>query len=599
MATKTKRTEKSFSKFIEENGGGELGQQVRKEIEVVFPKHILRMHGKYSDYFASIEGAIDTQRLLREIFSLLIEERKSQGWSKSAILNFRYKGHNVQFVNGHLEKDEEDEMMPMREVIDRDTTDETMLRRLVSIDPADLDNISKLTNSYYLQTDIQVGWTDKMWSWISREKGTEEVAKILGLKIVSKTSEGQILNGGKVQTCLATRLCVHSEELKGGDIIDSAVDTYERMRKLRKDPSFFMGVEDVIEIHGNSEEVFLKVCSYGGNETIFSKFLKKLLEIAGAEDFDKAKVQTEQEVYVPDSPLKKIAGKTSACLARNQSKINIGLIAISLPLIVVCLLSNLSQLEAIAVMIPALCLLAISVWLNSEEGWIAKIGRRFCVLTLWIAVAIFYLLLLILGFEGFLTVIGFVVAVVVGIVTMAFVEMKTEERRKAFVYEELPKFMNQAGIWLERIILKILANSLVKVILMLFVIVLGIIAALSFSLLLIPLLVGYYILFVLLNKSFWEEVERDRERTIDRFFNDFRSKRPKLSSNCEVRFDVSKCRRLRNPLRGAFGKSVEFGRSKFPEWLTLPNVFKTCYRLGGKWRPKSKESTKEDSRGEQ
>jgi len=441
--------------------------------------------------------------------------------------------------------------------------------------------------------------TYKIWSWLNRERTKEEVAKILGFKTVSKISEGRISNGDGVRTCLATRLCVHSEEVEGNNIIDSAIDALRRVRKLRKDPSFVMGVGNAIEIYVNSGEVSLKVYDHDCKEdkVIFSKFLEKLLKIAGAEDFDKAKVQIEQEVSVPDSPLKKIAVKFGDCLAKNQSKINLGLIAISLPLIIVCLLSNLSQLEAIAIIASVSCILAISIWLSSEEGWIARIGRRSFVLILWTAVAMFYLLLLGLGFEGFLTVIGLVVAVVAGIVAVAFVGMKTEERRRVFVYEELPKFMNQAGIWLERIILKILANSLVKIILMLFVIALGIISALSFSLLLIPLLVLYYLFYVLLNKSFWKDVDRDREITIDKFFGGFREAREDMPLNCEVLFDTSKCPRLRNHFRGAFGKSVKFGRSKFPEWLTLPNVFKACYRLG-KWRPKSKEST-ENLRGEQ
>jgi len=148
MATKTKRIEKSFSEFIERDGEigslEGLGWQTWKGIKAVSPKHVLEIHKDYGDYYASIKGAIDTERLLREILPLLIEEHKDQEWSRPILLSLRYKRHNIQFISGHLERNKKDELVPMHEVVE--AQDETMLRRLVSISPVNSDNISKLVN---------------------------------------------------------------------------------------------------------------------------------------------------------------------------------------------------------------------------------------------------------------------------------------------------------------------------------------------------------------------------------------------------------------------------------------------------------------------
>lgn len=91
----------------------------------------------------------------------------------------------------------------------------------------------------------------------------------------------------------------------------------------------------------------------------------------------------------------------------------------------------------------------------------------------------------------------------------------------------------------------------------------------------------------MLDRQFWQEIEADRQRTLDKFFEDFRAKREDLPEACEVRFEITKCKKLRNPFRGIPAKFARYAKSKYPKSLTLNGLKQTVQKLTtGKWAEK-------------
>jgi len=230
--------------------------------------------------------------VIRNVVPLLQEEHNSQEYPSSMTVSLRHGAHAAQFISGHLEKSG-DEMLPMREI--PSASDQTIIRTLRTLKDSTVNNtVEDLTNQRNLRAhDVTIGLSGYV-GYVLDGGTREKVAKALGFNIVSKTSEGIVPNGedDEAQVCLATRLCVHSEELNPNEVASKVVETYTMMRNLEEDPSIVMGLGG-LEIHANSKSISIE--SNNTDKDLFLKLLDKIFESVGVENLSAATIQYKQK----------------------------------------------------------------------------------------------------------------------------------------------------------------------------------------------------------------------------------------------------------------------------------------------------------------
>ncbi len=310
----------------------------------------------------------DMEKLLREVTLLLQQKHCLPRYETQMAISFRYGKHSIQFRNGHLKRDDENELLPMYEVLN--SHEQTMIRTLKTLKSNTVElTLADELNSYSLQgSNVAMGFFKEVKEAILEGGPRKEAARKFGFKAMTKKSEGKISNGQEEQTCIAERLCVYAEEYKSKEVVDKVIETYRMAKKVSRNPSVIMGLTDIVEVHADKKVVSLS--RRFGDSGIFSEFLIKLLEIIGVTDIGTLTFEYQKDVYVEDSPLQKWMNYRLKRFVdwtdTYQHIINFLLIAISAPVLFALLLRVTALFETTMIMVPPLAIIAF-VSLFSEE----------------------------------------------------------------------------------------------------------------------------------------------------------------------------------------------------------------------------------------
>lgn len=575
----------------------------KKKIRVYYPgKCDLEISDKEISIYVSERNSIDMERLLKEITLLLQKKHGGPQQCSHMAVNIRYGKHSVQFRSGHLERNDKDEMLPMREVLTYQ--DKTMVRTLKTLRDTDVAwNLSDELDPYSLQkSDVAVGFLKEAKESLLEGGSRKEAAKKFGFKYMAKKSEGVVPNGTEGQVCIAERLCVYSEELKEEAVVDKIIETYRLVQKVRNNPPVTMGLKSDIEIHADRKVITL--VRQNSDSKTYSEFLAKLLEIAGVTDVNTLIFGYEKKISVEDTPFRKWLTaqeihviKFSQWLGRNDHNIAFGFLMMSLPLFFMFLMmKEYTVFQATMIMAPAVSVLICALYFSSKDGMIRRIGQGSVVLFFCTFLVIAELIAF-MSFDKYLTIIEYITVIIVVVVAWIFADMKTEEKRKKMVIR-FKKWLKSEASKIETKINdlreKALSNNIFVSILTVLLIIVGVVLTIMIGIAMVPILIIVAIfipIVIFLDRRFWREIEEDRRRALDQFFREFREKRENLPEACEVRFEITKCKKLRNPFRGIPAKFAKYARSKYPKRLTLSGLKATVTKLlTAKWAEKTLHS---------
>lgn len=573
----------------------------KKKIRVYYPEkcNLSQISGEKVVINISERNKIDMERLLREITELLQKKHDDPEACSHMAVNFRYGKHSVQFRSGHLERNEKDEMLPMHEVMTYN--DKTMVRTLKTLRDTDVaQKLSDELDPYSFQdSDVAVGIFKEAKEALLEGGPRKEAAKKFGFKYLAKKSETIIPNGDEGQVCVAERLCVYSEELKKEDVVGKIIETYHMMKKVRNNPSVTMGLKSNIEIHADRKEITL--LRQNTDSKTFSEFLAKLLEIAGVIDANALAFEYKTEVQVEDTPFQKWlavqanrAAKFNYWAKRNDHSIASILIALSVPLFFAQLLGiGFSLFESAMIMVPAMSILAGAVYFSEKSSITRKVGQG-PVIFLFYTAAILAELIAYKAFDTYLAILEIVAAIIAVIVIWAYAAIKTEDSRKKIAIESkkwLESKILKAEIKMEGLCRKALSNNTFVSMLTIILVIVGILTTIMIGIAMVPILILVAIfvpIMIFLDKRFWKEIEEDRQRTLDKAFKIYREKRENLPEACEVRFEIVKCKKLRNPFGGVPAKFAQYAKKKYPKSLTLGGLKATVTKLlTAKWAEKT------------
>ncbi len=542
--------------------------------------------------------SIDMEKLLKEFTLLLQQKHGLPLYDTHMAINFRYGKHSVQFRNGHLERNDKEELLPMHEILS--SHDQTIIRTLKTLKSIDVEStIADELSSYSLQgSNVAIGFFQEVKETLLEGGSRKEAAKKFRFKVMAKKSEGKIPNGPEEQTCIAERLCVYAEEYKSEEVADKVIETYRMATKVRRNPSVIMGLKNIVEIHADKKVVSLS--RRYGDSGIFSEFLIKLLEIIGVTDIGILTFEYQKDVYIEDSPLHKWMNyqlkRFFNWTDTYQHVINFLLIAISVPVLFALLLRATTLFAATMIIVPSLAILALTLLFSGKDKIVRKLGQGRVVFVFYLT----HIISSVIAFDSFdtyLWVLGVIAALVAVIIACIFIGIETEDKRKEVIKKAriwITETNKNLGIKLSALSRKALANKNFVNIMSILVIIAGVVATLAIGAALIPIFIMVVIfvpIFVFLDNQFWQEIKSDRQRTFDKFFQDFREKREDLPEACEVRFEITKCKKLRNPFRGIPTKLAKYAIKKYPKCLTLNKFKQTAEKLiTGKWAKKTLRS---------
>lgn len=554
---------------------------------IVFPS-ICELDARYGfSYSADIDlkKNIDMERLLRSVVSQVLNVYDDQPalCAESVFVSYRFEKYAVQIMNGHLKIGDNDQIMPMHPVFSH--TDGTFVKSLktykaAELDKKDMESISNLLDPFYLENKkISEGLASQLISWASREKTTGQIGEILGFNVIAKESEGWF-NSKKKEKCPIVRTCVHNKEISGGKLADEVIDTYNRMKTLRNDPSCIIGIQSIIEIHIDSKRITI-TCGSFDKDKVFESFLSKILELIGVKDLDSATIEYEKEVYTED-PLWITAGKAFVGTVSNiadffsqdavKAAVCLMLILVGLPFFAwAVLVNNHSVLKTAILILPSVLLYAVLGCRSFGKSWLLRVGDPSNFVVTYIFLFFSGAIYLLFSFKAYL----FVLASLAVIIASAILEDRISER-----YEKLSKKYEKLSKWVsacyqEIFSSRIFSNSVVNVALATGTIAMGIMGFIMFGFLIllaaIPTLILVFIA-VMFDKEFWSDTYYDKERIKDHFFSNYIEARPELTEDCEIR--MKKCWKLSIwiPIKVFFMELVVYGRDKFSRWLKIPSV---------------------------
>ncbi len=534
-------------------------------------------------------------KFVDELARLMLKEHdklSSKQDSQQAKLMFiyRYKKFAVQITNGHLETNKENKMMPMFPVYN--CQDEDFVKSLQAYNFEEgktsaknnrQETISSLSNSENVQKrNIVEGLPSQIRSLLFGEETLASVGETLGFNVIFKgNSSGRLDTGGK-DRCLAARTCVHCEEIKREELVESVVKTFDNMKRLRNNPSCIMGIQEHIEVHLDAKRISI-TCGSGEKEKTFISFLSKVLKLIGIDDLNSAKVRYRKEVTVEDPLWLKALGMAGCIIADILgffSRDKMKAIYVSLVLMVgipvsalVAVQLNHSVFRTAILMLPAVLVLAEMIRISSEENWLLRIGQE---ANLAVPFMVFVLSGLIYMYVGFTFYFTFILLIAVLIVIYNVLDDNRVRRIKG------SNIWKEASSWKVVLSKKLLSNSFANITLAAMTILVAITGFAAFGVLifLAAFPVGSFVLGrVMADGAFWNEMREETERYKDRSFSLIREDRPELSKDCEIR--LRRCWKLALwiPIKVFFTQIREFGENKYPDYLKFSNIFEKVSEL--------------------
>ena len=531
------------------------------------------------------------EKIITEGTRLLLEENRIRylGYYRERIKITMSLGDNtIYFTQGHLDRLPDGTVVPMSPVLQK--TDDTFVRVLDSNFTSDMDILGLFIRRQHNRTLGRL-----------EEDRTQEIADKLGFTTVEK--DDSIIDveiNGVTDSCMVTRLCVHSNEFQNEkELLDSAIKTYRDILVLGENPLLLIGLSDAtdVTIGRNRRTITIELC---GHTEIMRKLIKTVIGfVITKEILENAKIEYKERVLVEGESLSyKISHKILEWLndvveavdkirERHGYEIAFGTALATIPMIFLFFMYSKinpahSYFQAAIVTVTSV-VFAVAVTKEYRKlTWIKTFGQKKFPVSIWSWSTASYIAIYSFGYGTYLIVIFGVIAGTVILVGLPWVyshitrlfspitrrlknitdNRKTKVKKPSIFYGDT---MEKIGVTLFGILNSYTGKKIWMVISIISRIIASILGAIAIAIFVIAFL-PMIVLFVLanfLNRGYWKELDEYREDLVEKAVHRYRDQR-KLAPSCRVIFKTTKCKMLKNPLSGSWNVL----RKKVPRLLT-------------------------------
>jgi hypothetical protein len=540
------------------------------------------------------------EEILTEGTKLLLEEnRRRDVYDKNRIKITMSLGDNtVYFAQGHLDRSPDGKVMPMYPILSR--TDDTFVRVIDSIFTPSIYDLGSFLKRQHNRT---LGY--------SEEDRTQEIAEKLGFVTVEKDdSVIDVQINGVTDSCMVTRLCIHSNEFRTEEkLLESIIDTYRNIQGLEENPLIIIGLNESIDITISRDKKIITI-EHQYNE-ISSSIIKLIKTVIGfiitKETLENGKIEYNETIMVEgkslaqriDEKITKFVDIIDKIIEGHEHNIIFGAALITIPLIFLFFLYSKtnpkgSYFQAAIATIPPIIFATVITREYRKRSWIRTYGqKKFLAYILFFSVGIYFYMRH-FGFNTYLEILFYItivcVVITAGIMSLYILRKLSPAIERAFspvrkLFSPITRrlhvarksniikgsiFQNETMIKSANVLSMISDNNTIHILIAIFSMILrivssilGVIAVAIFAIAFLPM-IGLFVLFNLLNRGYWKELNNYREDIIEKAVHKYRDER-KLAPSCRVIFRTTECKCLKNPLSGTW----KILSKKAPRFLTI------------------------------
>lgn len=539
------------------------------------------------------------EKIITEGTRLLLEENRGRYLvdRRRIKITMSLGDNTVYFTQGHLGLSPSGTAMPMNPILQR--TDDTFLRILDSNFTSDMNGLEYFLRKQHNRTLGR-----------SEEDRTQEIADKLGFTTVEKDdSIIDVKINGVTDSCMVTRLCVHTNEIHNEkELLESIVKTYRDIMEIGENPLLIIGLDNSIDITigRDRKTITIEPGHYGYSETI-QKLVKIVIGFIVTKDaLENVKIEYKEDILVEGESssykiLKWLNGvfeTVDKIRERHGHKITFGAALATIPMIFLFFMygntnpTN-SYFQAAIVTITSVVFAVAVTRKYRKLTWIKTFGQKKFPISIWLWSEASYITILGFGYDVYLMVILYCIIGATAIVglPLAYTHItrllspiirkltnitdnrETKVKKPSIFHSKTMKKIGIAfsGIFHSEIMKKVW--MVISIILRVTSSILGVIAVIIFAIAFLPM-IGLFVLVNLLNRGYWRELEKYREDIIEKAVHKYRDER-KLAPSCRVIFKTTKCKKLKNPLSGSWNVLSK----KVPKLLTADGFVGVIDRL--------------------
>lgn len=522
------------------------------------------------------------EKLIIEGTKLLLEENRERFHEEEFDDRRRIKitmslGDNtIYFTQGHLDRSPNGTVIPMSPILQR--TDSTFLRVLDSNFTSDMDTLGSFIRRQHNRTLGRL-----------EEDRTQEIADKLGFTTVEK--DDSLINveiNGVTDSCMVTRLCVHSNEFQNeNELLESAINTYRGILKIGENPLLIIGLSDLVDITigRDKKTITIDPYEYHGITRKLAKIVigfiitKEVLENAKIEYKEKIMTEGESLSQKAFEWLNDVTEAADKIRERHGYKIAFSVALVTIPMIFIFFMRSKINPTNDYVMAAIVSLTSVAFAVAVTRSYrkltlLKTFGQKKFPVGIWAWSAVSYIIIYSVGYGMYLAIIFGITAGAIGAtviltglrlayphIAKLFSHIKRRPKKvinNIIIKEKKPSIfhsetMKKIGIALSGILNSYAGKKIWMVITITSRIIgttIGAIAVIIFAIAFLPM-IGLFVLVNFLNRGYWKELEEYREDLIEKAVHKYRDQR-KLSPSCRVIFKTTKCKRLKNPLSGSW-----------------------------------------------
>lgn len=534
------------------------------------------------------------EKIIIEGTKLLLEENriKPLGDRKRIKITMSLGDNTVYFTQGHIYRSPDGIAMPMNPILQ--STDDTFLRVLDSNFSSDMNNLEYFLRRQHNRTLGRL-----------EEDRTQEIAEKLGFTTAEKDdSIIDVEMNGVIDSCMVTRLCIHTNEFQNEkELLDNTIKTYRDIRELGENPLLIIGLDHLIDITINRDRkaIIIEPEYYRGFETI-QKLIKTVIGfIITKEIIENIKIEYKENVLVEEESLSYKILKWLNDVIKAIDKIRVGhgheiifgVTLATIPMIFLFFMYSKinptnSYFQAAIVIISSVIFAVAVTRKYRKPTWIKTFGQKKFPVSIWFWSMASYIVIHNFGYDIYLIAILYIAMSIVGVVVIIVglsllrkfspqierVSVHIARVKKPSIFHS--ETMKKIGIMFSGISNSYTGKKIwvvISIILKVISSILGVIAVIIFAITFLPMMV-LFVLVNLLNRGYWRELDKYREDIIEKAVHKYRDQR-KLAPSCRVIFRTTKCKRLKNPLSGAWNVLSK----KVPRLLTADGFVDAIDRL--------------------
>lgn len=527
------------------------------------------------------------EKIITEGTRLLLEENRGRSLDdrRRIKLTMSLGDNTVYFTQGHLDRSPSGTVIPMSPILHR--KDDTFLRVLDSNFTQDMDTLEYFLRRQHNRTLGRL-----------EEDRTQEIADKLGFTTVEK--DDSIIDveiNGVTDSCMVTRLCVHTNEFHNEkELLESAIKTYRDILEIGENPLLIIGLDNSIDVTVGRDRKTIIIepghCRY--SETI-QKLVKTVIGFIITKDvLENVKIGYKEDILVEEESssskilkwVNDVVDAIGEIRKRHGHEITFGVALAIIPMIFIFFVYSRinpanSYFQAAIITIPAVVFAVIVTMEYRKLTWIKTFGQKKFPLIIWFWSMASYIVIYNFGYDTYLMIIYYIAICIVGLYLFMSVRMtrllshitgrlenvtdnrKTKVKKPSIFHSEI---MKKIGVVLSGISDSHAGKKIwmvISIILRAVSSIFGVITVIIFAIAFLPM-IGLFVLINLLNRGYWRELEKYREDLIEKAVHKYRDER-KLAPSCRVIFKTTKCKKLKNPLSGSWNVLSK----KVPRFLTM------------------------------